>query len=222
MKTQREEIKSAINALMVNFSITKKDEDLKVYINLMDMLITSQDIDIKSFKKAVFDFMLSTSGNNFNKLPSIGDILSVLNLAPLSLDQKAEKQAEIAFNARYKMNVANSIMFDDAHTNYVIENTFGGFDNFFYLFASDNSKARDEEWGKKDFIKAYIRAVKGGSEINKPLSRTVAIKDIYNPEELRLFGDEGKIKDMMQMIEHKPANQETVEQVKLLAKKMRA
>lgn len=154
-------------------------------------------ITYEELQESILRFTQTVGVNEvFNKLPAPKDFLVIVGKVPLTDEQKAKQQAEFVFANIGKLEWQNKVIFDDATTNYVIENYYDGLSNFRWMFSANNERAKAKEWGKKDFIEAYVNAKQSGHEKFTPLTVSAQQRNIYNDQILNL-GDEQKCKELL-------------------------
>jgi len=173
-------IKKSVGYLLVNFSINlgydKNDAEQKLntYCALLHSRLSKYNVTEEMFTHAVGVFVDRTEGSNFNKLPSVGDFLSILDLKPKTLEQIATEQAQECISNADRMRWQHFVQYDDPVTNWVLQNSFGGVSVFCWSLASDNEKKTDTVWVKKRFVEEYMTAHSGNKKILHPIVNTSA------------------------------------------------
>jgi hypothetical protein len=204
---------NGIEMLCINFSIDKTKKEIKTFCRSIYPILESESVTNEEFGNAIVAFMKKTKGSNFNKIPSVGDFLAIIGKAPKDPEQLAQEQAMLVWEGGY--TYADKVIFDNPTTNYIIEHSFGGLSNFRWKYLnSQNENIIGDNWGRKEFVSAWVTAYKVGKEKKSPLCSDASridskIKVIGNPEKVVL------------MLENKPENNKTNESVKLLSEKMK-
>lgn len=161
--------------MLVNFSINlgydrqDAEDKLNAYCALLISRLTKNGVTAEMFKQAIAKFIDKTSGSNYNKLPSVGDLLDVLGMKPKELEQIAQEKAQEAMQYVPQMRFRALVQYDCPISNWVIQNTFEGVAKFCWLFDSTNQSRPESVWVKKRFVEEYISAYHRGCGILHPI-----------------------------------------------------
>lgn len=177
---------SLIKTMRTNFDLDKSDEDIVEYCRVVHPFMVRLEVDDKLMTDAVGNFILKTSGSNFNKLPSVGDFAKELGLQPKTLEQRATEQAELIFNSMPAMRSTGSCMFSDRVTNYILNTYGGGVKQLLWDYSPCNQDKKDEVWGRKEMEKRYISCHELGHESVEPLKLSGTGWKIFGDEALCL------------------------------------
>ncbi len=187
---------NGLEMLCVNFSIDKTQDELKTFCRVTYPMLSDSLVTDNEFVYAVTQFMKKTSGSNFNKLPSVGDFLKMVGKTPKSTEELAKEQAQLVWEGGY--TYAEKLLFDNATTNYVIDDCFNGLSNFRWKYLNSQNENRvSDNWGKKEFIENWIIAYERGREQFEPLRSNACTSD----SNIKMIGDVSKIE---LMLEHNP------------------
>tara|TARA_R110000851_G_scaffold310619_2_gene470505 strand:+ start:1297 stop:1971 length:675 start_codon:yes stop_codon:yes gene_type:complete len=159
---KKEIVKKSVGYMLINFSInlgydkSDAEDKLNAYCALLTSRLTKNGVTEDMFQDAVGRFVDKTSGSNYNKLPSVGDLLDVLGMKPKDLEDIAKQQAELVFSSLNKMAYMPMVMFSDPVTNYTVKNSMGGLSKFVWDYSPQNQQAKEHVWGKREFVSSYI------------------------------------------------------------------
>lgn len=182
----RDIVKNGVKMLLINFSIDKTNEGLKEYTDFITGYLRMENITNEEFNFALSRFIKNTSGSNFNRLPSIGDYMQMLNKGDTSIEEKARIQLHIVKSLLKDSKLTKKykyIMLDDKVTQYTLNNEFGKF-KFIEL----------DDYFDNKFIKGYVAASKVGLYEDKNLDNYV---DRYDNDDFKEMGWYTSEKDIL-------------------------
>lgn len=177
-----------VNAMCVNFDLDKNKTQVQEYCRVVHPFLTKAGVTDKMFEEAVGMFISKTSGSNFNKLPSVGDFLGILNLKPKSIEDKAADQAQECISNADRMRWSHYVQYDDPTTNWVLEKAFGGVSKFCWMLDDSNESKSDSVWVKKRFVDEYLTAASGSKQILHPIKNPSAT--FISHDKILKLGDE--------------------------------
>ncbi|QDP49763.1 MAG: hypothetical protein Unbinned6284contig1004_32 [Prokaryotic dsDNA virus sp.] len=176
----RDIVKNGVKMLLINFSIDKTNEGLKEYTDFITGYLRMENITNEEFNFALTKFIKNTSGSNFNRLPSVGDYMQMLNMGDTSIEEKARVQLHIVKSLLKNKKLLKDykyIILDDKFTHYTLNNEFG---EFKYIEMDD--------YFDNKFLKGYVAARKSGINEEKKLDNyisgysTLGVKGWYESE----------------------------------------
>lgn len=212
MEINMEGVKKGVKMVQVAFSIQIDRVDLETYSKLVFNRLQTHNVTLEEFNSSIAYF-IDTQNKNYKQLPTIAEMLKFCNKQPKTVEQVAKEQAMLVWEGGY--TYADKLLFDNATTNYVIENCYNGLSNFRWKYLNTRNEDRiSDNWGQKDFISKWITAYESGKQKTEPLR-----SDACNSQsKLVMIGDVDKIN---LMLGGKSDNNKTIALISNLAKNIK-
>lgn len=187
----KKSVYNGLEMICINFSIDKTQDQLKDFCRVIYPLMVRNNVTNQDFEMAVVEFM-QKEDTAFNKLPTIGQFLGMMNKKPRTPEQMAQDACNKVF-----ANITHfdtHILVDCKHTNWVITNSCGGLSSFkenWLLIYKEDKKALP--FKKKEFVECWLYAYENNLVRLEPIK-----SDSYtSSDKLYIIGTEQKAAAML-------------------------
>lgn len=152
----KKNVYNGLEMICINFSIDKTEKQLKDFSRVIYPLLVRNNVTNQDFVNAIAVFM-EKEDTTFNKLPTVGQFLSIMNKKPKSIEQLAEEACNKVFSNITTFDT--HILVDCKYTNWVIANSCGGLtsfkENWLCMYKEDKKSI---PFKKKEFISYWVYA----------------------------------------------------------------
>lgn len=144
---------------MVNASIKQDSQETSAYLDMLMFFLEQNNITDSQLQKSVMQYIFDTE-ETFNKLPTVGKLMTVLGLkegkTKEGVEKRAQNQAQEVLKA--SSNYCKDYKFTDPYTNHVMHSVYGGVEGV-WKYSLNNPERKEATWFIKEFVSHYINAV---------------------------------------------------------------
>jgi len=182
----KEIISVKFDEFAMNYSINLTEE----YITFVVKQLNAKGFTDEDFVTSI-DRIMETNTSMFGKMPNLAMFLENSDKRTEDKEKLARQQAVnvIAFAKGY--SISNRCLFDNATTNAVVQDIYGGHRAIMWLLSDNNDKKKDTDWFKKQFIDNWLDYRDMGKESFRP-----CVSDSGHSNGVLYVGDRNKIQEI--------------------------